>query len=161
MRRFVLAALLCLAPAGALAKGDPNIGCGPGTEIWLGNTGVFPMVFGATTNGTLGFQTFGITFGTLGCQQGGTVRMVAAIQTFADANLDALARDMAHGDGEALAALATLWGVSEADRPAFYDFTKRNFAQIWSGDIVTSTAMLDSLNALLAEDPRLGVYARS
>jgi hypothetical protein len=160
MQRLILIAILILAPAGA-ALADPDIGCGPGTQVWEGNTGVAPKVLGATTNGTFGLQTFGITFGTLGCHQGGTVTAEVRLRMFADANLDALARDMAQGEGETLDSFAHLMGVSDADRPALGSFAKAHFAEIFSGDDVTSSEVLASLRRLMADDATLAVYAKS
>ena len=72
-----------------------DIGCGLGTQLWAGNEGLVPKVLGATTNGTFGNQTFGITTGTLGCSQEGVITADARLRMFAGANLDNLARDMA------------------------------------------------------------------
>ncbi|HXK24561.1 MAG TPA: DUF3015 family protein [Myxococcota bacterium] len=157
MARFALVALLVLAPVAAMA--DPDIGCGPGTQIWAGNSGVAPKVLGATTNGTFGLQTFGITFGTLGCHQGGKVVADARVREFAAANLDALAHDMAQGDGEVLSTFAGLIGVKDSDRAAFYAFTQRNFARIFATDDTTELQVLASLEKLMADEPQLAVYA--
>src|SRR4249920_2973942 len=97
----VLAVVMLVAASGA-AFADPDIGCGLGTQIWTGSKGIAPKVLGATTNGTSGSQTFGISSGTIGCHQGGTVTADAKVQIFTGANLDRLARDMAQGGGETL-----------------------------------------------------------
>jgi hypothetical protein len=159
LRRIAFAAVLLLAPAAALA-GDPDIGCGIGTQIWAGSSGIPPKVLGATTNGTFGLQTFGITFGTLGCHQGGKVVADARLREFAAANLDGLARDMAQGDGEVLATFAGLLGVADADRAAFYTFTQQNFASIFASEETTELDVLASLDRLMADEPGLAVYAR-
>ncbi len=159
MTRWILVALLVAAPMGQ-AFADPDIGCGPGTQMWEGSKGVAPKVMGGLTNSFLGFQTFGITFGTLGCNQGGMVTADARLRMFSAANLDRLARDMAHGHGETLDTFAHLYGVSEDDRPVFSAFTQQHFAEIYGGDAVTEVEMLESLDRLLAADPALTVYAR-
>jgi len=159
MKRFLLAVLLVVAPAGA-SFADPDIGCGPGTQIWHGSKGVAPKVLGATTNGSFGMQTFGITFGTLGCHQGGTVTADARVQMFASANLDRLARDMAAGQGETLDAFAQLLRIRDGDRPAFFQFTQAHFADLFASDEVTSTQMLGSLERLMASDPRFATYTK-
>ena len=158
LKRLFVTGLLVVAPAG-MAFADPDIGCGPGTQIWQGNTGVPPKVLGATTNGTFGLQTFGITFGTLGCNQGGTVTAQARLQMFASANLDRLARDMAHGNGDTLDAFAHLLGVSDTDKPAFFAFTKTHFVDLFASEEVTSGEVLASLNRLMADDAQLADYA--
>ena len=48
-----------------MAAGDT--GCGVGTMIFKGKSGLAPHVLAVTTNGTFGNQTFGMTSGTLGC----------------------------------------------------------------------------------------------
>lgn len=160
VKRMIVAALLILAPAGA-AFADPDIGCGLGTQLWEGNEGVAPKVLGATTNGSFGNQTFGITFGTIDCNQGGVVTVQAQLRMFASANLDRLARDMAHGEGEVLDTFAYLMGISEADRATFFAFTQAHFVDIFAGDDVTAGEMLTSLQRLMAEDARLAAYVQS
>jgi hypothetical protein len=160
MKKLLLVVCIALLPAG-VSLADPDIGCGPGTSVWQGSKGVVPKVLGSTTNMSFGFQTFGISFGTLGCHQGGTVTADARLRMFAGANLDRLAREMAVGEGEVLAAFAHLKGVADADRPAFYAFSKAHFAEIFSGDDVTEIEVLGSLDRLLASDSQLSVYAKS
>ncbi len=160
MKKLLLVVCFLLVPSGA-AFADPDIGCGPGTSVWQGSKGVMPKVLGATTNGSFGFQTFGISFGTLGCHQGGTVTADARLRMFAGANLDRLAREMAVGEGEVLAAFAHLQGVAETDRRAFYAFSKAHFAEIFSGDDVTENQVIEALDRLLASDSQLSVYAKS
>jgi hypothetical protein len=158
MTRIILLALLLVVPAGA-AFADPDIGCGIGTQLWEGNRGLMPKVLGATTNG-LASQTVGITFGTIGCNSGGTVTADARLHLFAGANLDRLARDMANGQGETLDAFAQLMKVEPSDRHAFNEFTRVHFPEIFAGEgEVTAATMLTSLRGLLAQDARLAGYA--
>lgn len=161
MRRFMLgsmlAALVTVVTGGA-AFADPDIGCGLGTQIWTGSKGLVPKVLGATTNGTSGSQTFGITSGTLGCHQGGTVTADAKVQIFTGTNLDRLARDMAQGGGETLDAFATLLGIRAEDKPAFFQMTQARFADLFAGDAVTAGAMLTSLERTMVSDARFAPY---
>ena len=158
MARFVLVALLLLAPTAVLA--DPDLGCGPGTQIWAGNSGLAPNILGGTTNGSFSLQAFGITFGTFNCTKGGgKVTADARTRAFAAANLDALARDMAQGDGEMLRTLAALIGVKEADRAAFYALTQRNFAQIFATENTSELEVLASLEQLMGRELQLAAYA--
>ena len=152
---LVAAAVLLVAPA---AMADDDIGCGLGTQVWAGKEGVPFKVLGATTNGTFGNQTFGITSGTLGCEQGGVITADARVRMFAGANLDNLARDMARGEGETLDAFAHLMSIQEADREHFFRFTQSHFGDIFAGDQVTAGDMLSSLQRLMATDARLAAY---
>ncbi|MDN5848373.1 MAG: DUF3015 domain-containing protein [Nitrococcus sp.] len=151
-------ALLALSMTGP-ALADNNIGCGVGTIIWDGQDGVAPMILGATTNGSFGNQTFGISSGTLGCQQGGTVTAAARLPMFAGHNLDELAGDMAAGRGESLDVLANLYGIrSEPDRAAFSALTQAHFAQLFPSENVTAGQVLAELESLMANDARLADY---
>lgn len=161
MKKIVLAAVIVVAATAGLAAADDDIGCGLGTQLWEGEKGLVPKVLGATTNGTFGNQTFGITTGTLGCSQEGVITADARLRMFAGANLDNLARDMAQGHGETLDAFARLMNVQEADKADFFRFTKAHFPELFADDDATAGEMLASLNRLLAQDPTLSVYAQS
>lgn len=138
---------------------DSEIGCGLGTQLWEGQSGLAPRVLGATTNGTSGNQTFGISTGTLGCSSEGVITASARTSMFASANLDRLAREMAMGQGESLDTLAHLLGVDDADKPAFFSLTKAHFGEIFSADATTAGDMLATLDRLMADDARLAKYA--
>src|SRR5690606_25790778 len=147
-----------LATSGVALAGDPDVGCGWGTMAFRGQTGVAAKVLAATTNGSLGNQTFGISSGTAGCKRGGTVTADARVMMYASANLDQLAGEMAAGRGESLATLAHLIGVQEADQPAFFALTKANFGTLFAGDQVTAGEMLGTLRQLMATDAQLASY---
>ena len=115
-------------------------------------------VLAATTNSLFGNQTFGISSGTLGCQQGGVVTASARASMYASANLDRIAADMAAGEGETLTALAALYGIAEEDRAAFYRTARENFAAIVDSEAVTAGEMLTSLENVMAENERLARY---
>ena len=59
MKKFVAIALLACGSSVALA--DQDVGCGLGSMLWAGQSGLVPKILAATTNGTFGNQTFGIT----------------------------------------------------------------------------------------------------
>lgn len=157
LRRYLIAVSLIMAPM-ATAMADNDVGCGAGTILWEGQSGVIPKVLAATTNGIFGNQTFGITSGTLECQQGGVVTVSARIPMYAGANLDQIAADMAAGGGEALANLAELYGIAEADRPLFYRTVRANFGRIFPSDHTTAGEMLQALETVMAANERLARY---
>src|SRR4051794_32473550 len=93
------------APARADAYGAA--GCGLGSIV-IGNKPGFMQVLAATTNGTFGSQTFGITSGTSNCADtGGGVK---SAQAFVETNREALAKDIARGQGETISSLSSLAG---------------------------------------------------
>ena len=156
-KKTTIAALLVLAPVG-VALADKDVGCGLGTQVWAGQSGVIPKILAATTNGTLGNQTFGITTGTLGCSSDGVITAANRLPMFAGTNLDQLSAEMAAGQGEALEALAELYGIAAVDRPAFYQMTQQQYAKIFSHEKVTAGEVLASVDSLMKADARFERY---
>ncbi|GAB2663267.1 MULTISPECIES: DUF3015 domain-containing protein [Vibrio] len=156
---LAVAALAATLPLSQVAMADQDIGCGLGTMIFDGKSGKVFKVLGATTNGTSGNQTFGITFGTLGCDGNGTISSSEKLALFIDGNMDNLARDIAKGEGETLATLSEVWGVQEADKAAFNTLAQENFAEVFKSENVTSQEVFANLNNLVAEDAALAGYA--
>lgn len=151
MKKLIAGALLM--GASTLAFAQP--GCGVGAMIWKGQSGIAPHVLAATTNGTFGNQTFGMTTGTLGCQ---TNQSVQSMAMYMESNIDKVARDMSRGSGENLDTLAVLLGVDEADRDAFRNALQDNFATIFPSSDTTSGEAVDAIVALLEKDEALSKY---
>jgi hypothetical protein len=159
-KKLVAVALVGMFPLATMAAGENNVGsCGWGSKVFEGQSGVVPQVLAATTNGTFGNQTFGITSGTSGCTQDGAVKSNWKTAMFIDGNKEKLARDMSVGHGETLDSLAKLMGVRDEHKPAFFLATKENFARIYSSENVSTDQILASLKQVLAQDTRLSVYA--
>ena len=160
MKRKVLAlAVVGLFPLAAGAQQPSVGGCGLGSKLFDGQRGIAPQVLAVTTNGTFGNQTFGISSGTLGCNQDGVVRSSWKTAMFIDGNKEKLARDMSVGEGETLDSLAQLMGVEEEHRPSFYAATKENFERIFSAADATSAEIAASLKQVLAEHEQLSIYS--
>lgn len=136
-------------------------GCGVGTILWKGQSGVAPQVLAITTNGTLGNQTFGITSGTLGCTKDGVVSPPAEVRMLAISQLDNLATDMARGEGETLASFATAMKVEEQDQPLLFAALKSNFSRIFPADNVSADQVLVSIQEVMAEDDTLARYVEA
>ncbi|MFN7453535.1 MAG: DUF3015 family protein, partial [Pseudobdellovibrionaceae bacterium] len=62
MKKLVVTSMILLSSV-AMAKSYGDAGCGLGSVIF-GNEKGFSQIFAATTNGTVGNQTFGISSGT-------------------------------------------------------------------------------------------------
>jgi hypothetical protein len=155
MKKLIIAGLLVMATPLAAQAG--SVGCGAGSMVFKGQSGLAPNILAATTNGISGNQTFGITTGTLGCNQNDTVS--AAADTFIDSNMERVARDMSTGEGEALETLAVLMGIAEEDKAAFFQLSQSNFTTIYSRDDVTSSEVVASLRAVMLTDVKLARYA--
>jgi len=152
-----LLAVVSVAAVFPMTAMADNIGsCGWGTKLFDGHSGVAPQVLAVTTNGTFGNQTFGITFGTSGCTQDGTVKSSWKTALFIDGNKEALASDMSGGSGETLDSLALLMGVEAQDRDAFNRAAKKNMARIFAKD--GTPEIMAVLRQVLADNDQLARY---
>lgn len=114
---------------------DSTGGCGLGSMAWRGQSGIVPQVLAMTTNGFFGSNTFGVTFGTSGCDPngritGGTGRMMLA---FLEDNMEQFAMDAAAGKGETIETLA---GMMNVDSETLGKDLQNNFAYIFDNDNV-------------------------
>jgi hypothetical protein len=150
----MIAGILVLASP--LAVQANSVGCGFGSQLFKGQTDVGPNVMAATTNGSTGNQTFGISSGTLGCNAEDAVPNVAGL--FIEHNMERVARDMSTDQGEALETLANLMGIQAADKQAFFEVSQNNFTTIFSHDNVTSSEVIASLHDVMTKDSRLSKY---
>jgi len=161
VKKMLIATLLitpmALGMSTAMAARD-NVGCGLGSTLFDGSDGTGAQIMAVTTNGTSGNQTFGISSGTLGCEDGGVVTASAAVNMFAGANLDALSRDMSVGQGESLESLAKLIGINAEDKSSFFTAARENYGKIFSADDITAGKMLDNLYLVMAEQGPLAQY---
>jgi len=125
---------------------NENTGCGLGSQILKNQDSVLMQVFAATTNGTSGNQTFGITSGTSGCAKPSKFVSNDKANKFVAENMDALALNISNGQGEALDTLATLLHVSNKD--VFASTLQSNFDKIYTSENVTSAEVIDNIVAL-------------
>ena len=101
-------------------------GCGLGNVLMGGEHGM-KQIFVATTNGTSGNQTFGITSGTSNCTDSGRS---AQLNNFIESNKVALTKEAARGEGQTLEGLTQVLGC-KAD---FSAKVKNHYQQIFSTD---------------------------
>lgn len=157
MKRALVAVLL-IAPMSAAMAARDNVGCGLGSQLFAGKDGIAPQVLAVTTNGTFGNQTFGISSGTLGCQEGGVVTASAEVNMFVGSNLDSLSRDMAVGKGESLESLAQLMGIDAADKSSFYSTVRKNYGKIFASNEATAGQVLNGLYKVMGNSQDLARY---
>jgi hypothetical protein len=125
--------------------------------LFEGQSGVAPHVVAATTNGTSGNNTFGMTSGTNGCDTSQTIDYTGTSAVVFH-NMDRLSNDIAKGDGEILSTLAAVIGIEEQDVPVFKRVMHENFSSIYASSDVTSEQVVDSIIALMAKDEALSKY---
>ncbi len=159
MKKSLISALVVAAFSISGAHADDGTGCGLGTMVWDGQSGVVPQVLAVTTNGTSGNQTFGISTGTLGCKSDGTVNSAQKLSMFTGSNMDNLARDMSSGQGEALETMAELMEVQEQDKARFFQVSQSNFDKIFTSEDVTAGQVIANLKAVMAADAELSHYS--
>ncbi|WP_120513103.1 DUF3015 family protein [Photobacterium salinisoli] len=159
MKKVIAAAVFAGMMPFSQAMADQDIGCGLGSMVFAGQEGKVFKVLGATTNGTSGNQTFGITFGTLGCDGNGVITSKEKLAMFIDGNMDNLARDIARGEGETLATLTDVWGMSDEAKAEFNATARNNYASIFASENVTSADVLANLNTMVADQNTLAAYA--
>jgi hypothetical protein len=152
------AALLPLCATSVWAENpDTGPGCGLGKVIWADyqkQKSIAPQVLQSTTNGTSGSQTFGISSGTSGCTNDGTIMAEYKVNVFAAANYDNLSQEMAQGGGEHLASLAELMGVPAENRPEFFALAQSQYANLVASGNSTPAAMIETLQSGMETDPR-------
>ena len=152
---------LALLASSSMAMADQDVGCGLGTILFEGKSGVAPKVLAATTNGTYGNQTFGITSGTLGCKSDGVVSSRARLSMFMGTNSERLARDMSVGHGETLDVLANLLHIKSEDKAAFFQAAKVNFGKIFAPENQSAGQVLAALQHVMSQDATLAAYQAS
>jgi Protein of unknown function (DUF3015) len=155
----IAAAFVCVQAAPSLAANpDTGPGCGLGKLAWSdykGQKQILPQVLMATTNGTFGSQTFGISTGTSGCTNDGTIMASEKANVFAALNFDNLSQEMAQGQGEHLSSLATLMGVPAEHQAAFFTMAQDKYTTLIKSGETTPVAMLKALNEAVAANPVL------
>lgn len=149
----VAASLVAFGAAAPVAKADPygTAGCGLGSMVFGNDPGIV-QIFAATTNGTSGNQTFGITTGTSNCTD--TAGGAASAKSFIETNREAFAKDVARGNGETIKGLATLAGCQN---PAAVGVALQgSFGAIFPNAKVSDTQVSQSAVDALKAHPELG-----
>jgi hypothetical protein len=140
------------------ANPDTGPGCGLGKLAWAdykNQKDIAPQVLMATTNGTFGSQTFGISTGTSGCTNDGKIMGEHKTTMFAQLNFENLSQEMAQGQGEHLASLATLMGVPTEQHAAFFAMTQERYTSLVKTGEASSVAMVKAINDAIATHPVL------
>jgi hypothetical protein len=151
-KQFFIALMGTLLVAGTAAA-EPKYGaagCGLGSMLFSPNSG-FLQIFAATTNGISGNQTFGITSGTSNCSnpEGGKESAKAFVET----NRQALAKDIARGQGETIQSLAQLAGCKDSSQVGMS--LQTHYDTIFPDAGVSDVSVSESVVNLLSTDTAL------
>lgn len=148
MKKVLLGLALSLIVTGSAFAGQAhtNVGCGLGTLLWenKADNSILFQVLQATTNGTSGSQTFGLTSGTSDCQKPSKIAQNEKLINFVQANMDNLAQDIAMGKGESLDTFAEMLGVAPGQSAAFNAKLQANFGKIFTSDHVVLAEVIDN-----------------
>jgi hypothetical protein len=157
MNKIALGLMIAALSTSALAKDYSASGCGVGSMVFEGQSGLGPHVLAATTNSFYGTQTFAMTSGTLGCDVSGTIQSHASLYLI-DGNMESVAEAIATGEGESLAALADTFKIDANDRALFNATLKNSFPEIYNTDSVSSTDVHSAILAVMKREPSLAKY---
>ena len=148
MKKVLLLLALTIALTGSAFAGQAaqNTGCGLGTLLWQNkaDNSILFQAFQATTNGSFGNQTFGISSGTLDCQQPSKFVQNEKLMHFVQSNMDNLAKDMAIGKGETLDTFAEMLGVAPWQQASFNTKVQANFGKIFTSEKVVLAEVIDN-----------------
>jgi hypothetical protein len=131
-------------------------GCGLGSILFGDKPGIV-QIFAATTNGLSGNQTFAITTGTSNCQD--TAASAENTKAFVQANREAVAKDIARGNGETISSLSTLAGCTDAT--AVGATLQKNFKTIFPNEQVSDVSVSESVVTTLQAHPELSCRSLS
>ena len=124
------------------AGGYGAAGCGLGSML-MSENGWWSQVLAATTNGTLGNQTFGITSGTLNCDANPLIKM-GHVETFIESNENAVANELAQGEGDALTVLNYAFKCGNSSDLAVA--IKKNYSDIYTGQLDSPKFVAERIN---------------
>ena len=156
----VTALALVFGGAGIVSAANPDTGpgCGLGKLAWsdyAGQKQIAPQVLMATTNGTFGSTTFGISTGTSGCTNDGTIMASEKENVFAASNFDNISQEMAQGQGEHLTSLATLMGIPEDDHQEFFSMTQAEYTSLVQNGESSPKAVIKAIYTAMEGHPVL------
>jgi hypothetical protein len=154
---------MCVVSQPVLAE-ETGAGCGLGKILFEGKSGKSPNIAAAILNvfpiPNTFFMSTAASMGEelLGCDPSTTVLQEEQKRVFVAANMDNLSRDMAQGNGAHLAALATVMGIADEDRPAFYQMSQEEYGEFDRAASDSPAAMVAALNTAMLERPVLVKY---
>src|SRR5438093_11168461 len=148
----------CVQAASALAGMHPDtgLGCGLGKLAWSDykqQKHVGPQVLMGTTNWLpIPSQPFAISFGTSGCTNDKKFWAEEKAKVFAQISFDNLSQEMAQGQGEHLASLATLMGVPADHQAEFFAMTQEKYTALIQSGEASPVALVNAIRRALGGD---------
>ncbi len=159
MKKIVGSVILMAASSVAMAAAPGGPNCGWGNLLFKGSAGLPSHIVAATTNGTSGNATFGMTSGTNGCSTDANLTYGGQDMVQVSAIMDEFSEDVAKGHGDALNTVAVMIGVQQADRALFSEVMHDNFTVIFPSENVTAQEAMLSVNEIMKANGQLAKYA--
>ena len=138
-------------------KGYGMAGCGLGSMAFGDDNGKIQII-AATTNGTSGTQTFGITSGTSNCNPE-DANIAANMNVYVEANRLALANDVSRGNGETVEGLSQIMGCQ--DSKVLGKALKKDYGRIFPSQNAPAEEISQSIMKSVAEDKTLASTCHS
>jgi hypothetical protein len=158
MKKILVLGFILASSAQAFAAGYGAAGCGLGSMLFEGKNEWYEQVMAATTNGTSGNQTFGITFGSLNCDANKVALNSEKATVFVAANKNAVVNELALGQGESVSVLANIFECQNA--AAFADVMKANYNQVISNNQLSNEEIVANMSKVVEStkvcQPNLG-----
>jgi len=127
-----------------------NCGCGLGRMALGDETGLVSHLAATFLNGISGNQTFGISSGTLDCEQATKLVSVREVESFIAGNMDHIAIEASVGEGSYLSALADLLKIEDAaKRQEFFLSMQLNFDRIFPSAEISASDVTRSIVKLI------------
>lgn len=162
MKKIVFLAMvtsLALTSQSAISA-ESGAGCGIGKKVMEGESGTGAHIGAWFLNHALLPQSSSISSGILGCDTSQQVNNDQQKEKFVASNINNLSVDMAQGEGEHLATLASLMGVAEGDQAKFFELTQKSYSSIFSTPKTDANMMLSALNHEMTLNPDLAAYVQ-
>lgn len=158
MKKLILASVFAFVAVTSAHAAKPygTAGCGLGSVL-MGKDG--NQVLAYTTNGTFSNQWFGITSGTSNCTDGAAMASAGSVPYFVAANQQALAKDIARGNGETLTNLAGVLGCDDSQYLGFK--LQSQFKSIFPSSSADSQQVSESIMNTVKSDSKLSQSCKS
>ncbi|MDT8452068.1 MAG: DUF3015 domain-containing protein [Gammaproteobacteria bacterium] len=156
MKKTIISIALLGLSSTAMAEAPGGPDCGWGNMLFEGQAGIAPHFLATTTNGTSGNKTFGMTSGTNGCSVDG--KLTYGGKSLLGSIMGEFSEDVARGEGEALNAVAVMYGIEQQDRASFATAMHTNFQTLFPSENVTADEVMASMNEIMKADAQLAKY---
>ncbi len=157
---MVTSVLFLIGTTGVVFSAHPDNGpgCGLGKLAWSsypGQQSIGAQVLQSTTNSIIPSQTFGISSGTSGCTNDGTIFASEKVNVFASVNFDNLAQEMAQGQGEHLTSLAALMGIPPEQQGIFFAMVQEQYTSLIQMGETSPKAVVKAMYSAIGHHPVL------